>query len=79
VRRALVDRCVAPVDRNGIRQQEQESLDLEEREFLMQLSTVYTQRLEEATQQGNELAQKRFARNLLSNTISKKLIPFLKS
>jgi hypothetical protein len=39
-----------------VRQQEQESLDLEEREFLMQLSTVYTQRLEEATQQGNELA-----------------------
>ncbi|AFZ50892.1 RpnC/YadD family protein [Dactylococcopsis salina] len=53
-----------------VRQQEQQGLESEEREFLMQLSTVYTQRLEEATQQGIEqgvkLAQKRLIRNLLS-------------
>jgi len=53
-----------------VRQQEQQGLESEEREFLMQLSTVYTQRLEEATQQGIEqgvkLAQRRFIRNLFS-------------
>ena len=61
-----------------VRQQEQESLESEEREFLMQLSTVYTQRLEEATQkgleqgieQGIELEQKRLIRNLLSKGLT---------
>ena len=53
-----------------VRQQEQQGLESEEREFLMQLSTVYTQRLEEATQQGIEqgieLARRQLIRNLFS-------------
>jgi len=61
-----------------VRREEQENLESEEGEFLMQLSTIYTQRLEEATQKGIEIgeqrgeqrgmaiAQKRLAQNLLS-------------
>jgi len=37
-----------------VRREEQENLESEEGEFLMQLSTIYTQRLEEATQKGIE-------------------------
>ena len=48
-----------------VRRQEQETLEIEEREFLMQLSTVYTQRLEEAEQRGEQRAQRNIARNLL--------------
>ena len=53
-----------------VREQEQETLDIEEREFLMQLSTVYTKRLEEAEQlgeqRGEERAQRNIARKLLT-------------
>jgi predicted transposase/invertase (TIGR01784 family) len=49
-----------------VRQQEQQGLESEEREFLMQLSTVYTQRLQEAEQRGIAIAQQRLIRNLLS-------------
>ncbi|MFP4255014.1 MAG: hypothetical protein ACLFRN_11195 [Halothece sp.] len=56
-----------------VRREEQENLEPEEGEFLMQLSTIYRQRLEEATQKGIEIgeqrgieiAQKRLAQNLL--------------
>lgn len=37
-----------------VRREEQQNLEPEEGEFLMQLSTIYTQRLEEATQKGIE-------------------------
>ncbi|MDR9402338.1 MAG: hypothetical protein RI580_02765, partial [Halothece sp. Uz-M2-17] len=49
-----------------VRQQEQQGLESEEREFLMQLSTVYTQRIQEAEQRGIAIAQRRLIRNLLS-------------
>jgi len=37
-----------------LRQRQQEELDAEEQELVMQLSPIYLQRLEEATQQGIE-------------------------
>ncbi|AFZ42801.1 hypothetical protein PCC7418_0573 [Halothece sp. PCC 7418] len=49
-----------------VRQQEQQGLESEEREFLMQLSTVYTQRIQEAEQRGIAIAQRRLIRNLFS-------------
>uniref|UniRef100_UPI0002E1F7A6 hypothetical protein n=1 Tax=Dactylococcopsis salina TaxID=292566 RepID=UPI0002E1F7A6 len=61
-----------------VRREEQENLESEEGEFLMQLSTIYTQRLEEATQKGidigeqrgeqrgKELTQREIATNLLN-------------
>jgi len=49
-----------------VRQQQKENLEVEEREFIMELSTIYTQRLQEATQQGIELTQREIATNLLS-------------
>ena len=42
-----------------VRREEQENLESEEGEFLMQLSTIYTQRLEEATQKGIEIGEQR--------------------
>ena len=60
-----------------VKRQEQDSLEPEEGEFLMQLSTIYTQRLEEATQKGieigeqrgKELTQREIATNLLNTGI----------
>ena len=52
-----------------VRQQEQETLETEERELIMELSTVYRQRLQEATEQG----QKGEAMTLVLRLISRRL------
>ncbi len=52
-----------------LRQRQQEELDAEEQELVMQLSPIYLQRLEEATQQGIEQGIERGAERERRNTV----------
>lgn len=56
-----------------VRQQQQETLETEERELIMELSTVYRQRLQEATEQGIEQGQKAEAVALVLRLISRRV------